>query len=37
MLLESESNILPRPIAIDIKIACNKGTSIAIKATTKSL
>ena len=37
MLLELEFNTLLKLIAIDIEIAYNKGITIAIKATNKSL
>ena len=37
MLLESESNILPRPTAINIEITYNKGMTVVIKAINKSL
>jgi hypothetical protein len=34
---ESESNILPRPTAINIEITRNKGMTIVIKVINKSL
>jgi hypothetical protein len=37
MLLKLKSNILLKLITINIEIAYNKGTIIAIKATNKSL
>ena len=37
MLPESESDKPPKPTAIDIEIARNKGTSVAIEATNESL
>jgi hypothetical protein len=37
MLPESESDRPPRPTPIDVEIARNKGTSVAIEATNESL
>ena len=37
ILPESESDTPPRPTAIDIEIARNKGTTVAIEATNENL